>query len=316
MAFASPTAAFTNADAVAFIPETWSDVVNEPNFPKAVLSNFVTDLSPYMAEDSDICHVPDIYTNVFSVQTQSTQGNGVVDASPTSVDTTLTVNLHKYVAWIMGDLTIKQLKKSYSLNEKYAREAKNLLTQALEDSLAALWSSLAATGAADTATVLTDLEIRTAIETLDAQDFDLTETAFFFHPYVYWLQVSGIQKYYDGSISTQNPGLIRSGNFGPMDFSRGYRGELYGQPIYTTSRIVSGLNTYRNLFLHKSAFGFAIQTSGVASEMGGAARLRVQSAYLLQNLGTLTVVDIIYGVAVLRSTAGVRVNAKSNATTS
>lgn len=316
MAFASPTAAFTNADAVAFIPEVWSDVVNEPNFPKAVISNFVTDLSAYMAADSDIVHVPDIYTNVFSVQTQSTQGNAVVDASPTSIDTTLTVNLHKYVAWIMGDLTIKQLRKSYGLNEKYAREAKNLLTQALEDSLFGLWSSLSTNTVGDTATVLTDLEIRTAIETLDAANFDLTDTAFFFHPYVYWLQVAGIQKFYDGSISTQNPGLIRTGNFGPMDFSRGYRGELYGQPIYTSSRVVSGLNTYRNLFLHKSAFGFAIQSSGAASEMGGAARIRVQSQYMLQNLGNLTVVDIIYGVAVLREPAAVVVNAKSNASTS
>lgn len=316
MAFASPTAAFTNADAVAFIPEVWSDIVNEPNFPKAVISNFVTDLSSYMAADSDIVHVPDIYTNLFSVQTQSTQGNAVVDASPTSIDTTLTVNLHKYVAWIFGDLTLKQLKKSYGLNEKYAREAKNLLTQALEDSLFGLWSSLSTHTVGDTATVLTDLEIRTAIETLDAANFDLTDTAFFFHPYVYWLQVAGIQKFYDGSISTQNPGLIRTGNFGPMDFSRGYRGELYGQPIYTSSRVVSGLNTYRNLFLHKSAFGFAIQSSGSASDMGGAARIRVQSQYMLQNLGNLTVVDIIYGVAVLREPAAVLVNAKATATTS
>lgn len=316
MAFSSPTAAFTNSDAVAFIPEVWSNIVNEPNFPKAVISNFVTDLSPFMAEDSDICHVPDIYTNVFTVQTQSTQGNAVVDASPTSVDTTLTVNLHKYIAWIMGDLTIKQLKKSYALNEKYAREAKNLLTQALEDSLFGLWSSVSTSVVGDTATVLTDLEIRTAIKDLDVLNYDLTETAFFFHPTVYWMQVAGIQKYYDTSISAINNGVIRTGNFGPMDTSRGYRGMLYGQPIYTSSRVVGGLNTYRNLFLHPSAFGFAIQSSGSASDMGSAARIRVQSDYMLSNLGTLTVADIIYGVAVLREPAAVLVNAKLNATTS
>jgi hypothetical protein len=57
-----------------------------------------------------------------------------------------------------------------------------------------------------------------------------------------------------------------------------------------------------------SAFGFAIQT--------GAGKVRVQSDYMLQNLGTLTVADIIYGVAVLREPAAVLINANDTAVTS
>ncbi|MCZ2338040.1 MAG: hypothetical protein LC127_07540 [Chitinophagales bacterium] len=174
------------------------------------------------------------------------------------------------------------------------------MTVALEDSLFGLWSSLSTNTVGDTATVLSDAEIIGAIEKLDSLDYDLEQTAFFFHPFVYWRQVSTISKYY--TFNTSQIPVIRDGNFGSMDKSRGLRGQVYGQPIYTSTRVVKGLATYRNLFAHPSAFGFAIQ-SGIS----------VDAQYLLQNLGMLTVVDMIYGVAVLREPAAVLVNANDTA---
>lgn len=315
MAFPDPTAAFTAADVAASTPEIWGDFLLEPNFPKAVLANFFTDLSYLMEDGGDVLHVPNIYTNVFSASTQSTEGNGVVDQSPAQVDVTLNVDTHIYVAWIFGDKTIKQLAKSYRLNEKYAKEAMNVLMVELEDSLAALWSSLTTNTVGDTATALSDAEIRDAIEKLDSLDYDLTETAFFVHPFVFWTQLGGIAKYYSQYASNFN--FIREGNFGPGDASRGLKGVLYDQPVYTTSRIVSGLQTYRNLFAHKEAFAYARQTPGIGSGEGiTPSGIRVQADYLLQNLGMLTVADMIMGVAVLRESAAVLVNANSTAKTS
>jgi hypothetical protein len=207
---------------------------------------------------------------------------------------------------------MKQVSIHYNLNEAYAREAKNVLTVALEDSLAALWSSLSTNSVGDTVTVLSDAEIRDAINALDTLNYDLSETAFFFHPFVFWTQLGGITKYYSQYASNFN--FIRTGGFGPMDTSRGLRGVLYDQPVYVTSRIVSGLQTYRNLFAHPTAFGFATQTPGAGGGRGSAGgRMRVQADYLLQNLGMLTVVDMLYGVAVLREPAAVVVNANSTA---
>lgn len=314
-AFGDPIAAFSAADVSATTPEIWGDYIMEPNFPKAVLANFFTDLSYLAEEEGDVIHVPDIYTNTFSASTQSTQGNGVVDQSPAQVDVTLNINTHSYVAWLFGDKTIKQLAMKEKLNEAYAREAKNVLMQTLEDALAALWSSLSTNVIGDTTTVLSDAELRDAINALDTRDYDLTETAFFFHPFVFWTQLGGIAKYYSQYSSNFN--FIRTGNFGPGDSSRGLRGVIYDQPVYVTSRIVSGLQTYRNLFAHKSAFGYARQTPGVGGGMGMSANgIRIQSDYLLQNLGMLTVVDMMYGVAVLREQAAVVVNANSTAKTS
>jgi hypothetical protein len=314
MAFDNPTAAYTAADVAAMTPEIWSPIVNEPNFPKAVLMNFFTDLTEFATEGGDRIHVPNIYTNVFTASTQSVEGNGVVDQSPAQVDVYLDVDTHIYVAWIIGDKTMKQLARFYNLNEKYAREAKNVLTVAVEGSLAALWSSLSTNVVGDTVTVLSDAEVRDAINTLDTLNYDLSETAFFVHPFVFWTQLGGITKYYSQYASNLN--FIRTGNFGIGDATRGLRGMLYDQPVYVTTNIVSGLQTFRNLFAHKSAFGFAFQTPGMGGSMNGGGRFRVQADYLLQNLGMLTVVDAIYGVAVLREPAAVVLNANSTAKTS
>lgn len=300
---------FTNADLAAAIPEIWTPMVLEQMFAKTVLANFVTDLSPYAQDGGDILHVPDIFTNSFSVSSQSTQGAEITTESPAAVDVTLTISTHSYIAFIMGDLTLKQLAKSYDMNSRYAVKAGKALADSLEDALAALWSGLSTNSVGDTATVVTDLEIRQAIEKLDTGNFDLREAAFFFHPYVFWTQIAGIQKFYDMSQSGYTGSFTISGNFGPMDASRGLKGMLYGIPLYTTTNIVSGLQTYRNLLLHKEALGFAVQTPG-----GGT--VRVQTDYLLQNLGMLTVVDMIYGVVELRDAAGVVINANSSATTS
>jgi hypothetical protein len=307
MAFDNPTAAYSAADLAAMIPEVWTPIVNEPNFAKAVAANFFTDLSPYAGE-GDRLHVPNIYTNVFTASTQSTQGNGVVDQSPAQVDVYLDVDTHKYVAWIIGDKDMKQLAAKYQLSERYARVAQNVLVTALEASIFGLWSSLSTNTVGDTATVLTDNEVVSAIEKLASLDFDVQgSAAFFFHPFVYWRQIVTISKYYTWNTS-QLP-VIRDGNFGPMDKSRSLMGQLYGIPVFTSTNVVAGLSTYRNLLAMPEAFGFAIQSPA-------AGRVRVQAAYMLQNLGTLTVADIIYGVAVLRENAAVLINSNTTAITS
>lgn len=299
------TDAFDATELAASIPEVWTPIVLQEMFAKTVLANWCRDLSSYASEEGDIFHVADIFTNSFSVQTQSTQGAEVTTDAPAQVDITLTVNTHEYVAFLIGDKDMKQLSRRVDLNEEYARKAAATLKDSLEDSLAALWSGLSQS-IGDTATVVTDLEIRQAIRTLDANNHALSEVAFFFHPVVFWDQVIAIQKFYDKSMNGVSSPVV--GNFGPMDASRGLRGSLYGVPVFVSSNIVSGLQTYRNMLLHRDALAFALQTPG-------GSECRVQAEYQLRNLGMLTVVDIIYGVIELRDDAGVVLNANSSATT-
>lgn len=308
MAFADPTDVMTIAEArsAEVIPEIWKPMLQEKKFDNVTILPFVTDLSSYLTGGGDTVHVPEIFTNTFSVQTQSTEGAGIVDQTKLPVDVTLSVDTHKYIAWLLGDKTVAQLLRAYNLNEKYAMESRKLLLKEVEDSLFALWSSLTTnTAVGDTTTVLSDYEVRKAINTMEGV-FMLDECAFFIHPTVYWLQLAGITKYYENYQSELN--LIRNGGFGSRG-TQNYKGHLYNVPVYTSSRVVGALQTYRNLLLHPDALGVAFQTSG-----GG--MVRVQSSYLLQNLANLTVVDMIYGVGVLRGDGGVVVNANTTAVTS
>lgn len=297
---------FTATDLASVISETWTTIVNEKTFDDTVLANFITDLSSFATEGSDIFHVPDFYTNALTVSTQSTQGAEITTAGPATVDTTLTIDTHKYVAWIIGDKDLVQISSRYDVNEIYAREAVKLLTEALEQSITALWSSITTNTVGDTATVLSDSEIRTAIFNMENGKYRLSECAFFFHPYVYWQQLHAITKYYQQySVGPGNvAGPVRNGNFGKAGYEMNYKGFLYDIPVYTTTNIVSGLQTYRNLLLHKSAFGFAVQTKG-------GNKVRVQMENAIRNLGMLAVVDIVYGVKVLREPAAVLLNASS-----
>lgn len=297
---------FTGTDLAAVISETWTTIVNEKTFNDTVLANFITDLSSFATEGSDIFHVPNLYTNALTVSTQSTQGAEITTASPAQTDTTLTINTHKYVAFIIGDKDMQQIASKYNVNEMYAREAVKLLTEALEADIAALWSSITTNTIGDTATVLSDSEIRQGIYSLETLKYHLDECAFFFHPYVYWNQLHAVTKYYQQySYGPSNePGAVRTGNFGTAGYALNFKGFLYGIPVYTTSNIVSGLLTYRNLLLHKRAFGFAVQTKG-------GNKVRVQAENAIRNLGMLTVVDILYGVAVLREEASVLLNASN-----
>lgn len=298
---------FAASDVASFIPEIWSPIVLEEFFAKAVAANFFTDLSSYVPDGGDIVHVSGIFANSFTTSTQYTQGQDVTTQSPAGTDITLTIDTHNYIAFLIGDKDMKQISKTYDFNAIYAKKAAGTLITSLEDSLLGLWSGLATNSIGDTATVLSDAEVRQSVQLLDAGNFDLRDCAWFVHPYVFWNQLGAIAKYYDASQSGATKGFTVSGNFGDMtDSGRGLRGVLYDMPVFVSSRVASGLQTYRNLLAHKSAFGFAIQTP---SSNG---TVRVQSDYRLRNLGTLTVCDMLYGVVELRDAAAVVVNASSS----
>lgn len=305
--FAVTTDPFTATDLAAMISEYWTPIVNNKTFDDTVFANFVTDLSSYATSGSDIFHVPNIFTNALTVSTQSTQGAEITTASPADVDTTLTVNTHKYVSFLIGDKDMVQISSKYDAMAEYAKQARGLLAEALETDIAALWSSITTNAIGDTATVLTDAEIRQGLYSMENGKYKLVECAFFFHPYVFWEQLHAVTKYYQqysvGPSGAMGP--VRTGNFSQDGYVLNQKGFLYGVPVYTTTVVASGLQTYRNLLLHKSAFGFAVQT------VGSAGMIRANVTHENRNIGYLAVIDIIYGCAVLREPAAVLLNASS-----
>lgn len=89
--------AFSASDFAATIPEVWANIINEANFPNAVLTNFCLDLSQFVEQGGDVIHVPDLYTNALTSSTQSTEGTEITPVSPAQVDDSITVTTHEYV---------------------------------------------------------------------------------------------------------------------------------------------------------------------------------------------------------------------------
>lgn len=301
------TNSFINSDLVATIPEKWGSMMLEQRFPEFVLQSHVTDLSSMIAVEGDIVHVPNLFTNVFTATTQSTPGTEVTLQSPAQVDVTITVDTHKYVAFILDDKTMAQVAKSYSLSEAYARAAQKTLLRELEDALFALYTSLTATAVGSAVAAIADLDFRSAIAYMEGAEFR-DETAVFMDNKVYFNQFIGLSKI--SPNYSANLGVIATGLLG-AEGQKGtqIKGVAYGIPVFTSSRVPAPAAVAKNVMLHKSAYGFAVKNMGQ-----GGAKVRTQMDYKLENLGTLTVCDIVYGAGILRADAGILINALNTST--
>lgn len=303
---------FTASNLAASIPEIWTPIVLEQMFASTVASNFFLDLSEYATEGGSTFDIANLYTNTFTAQSQSTQGAQVTLGNPAQVKVQLAINTHKYVAALAGDKDIAQLQKSFNFNVEYANQMRKTTMNALEVDLFGLWSSLSTNLITNSAAAFSDWEARNAIADIETQNLDDTEfgnLAFFLHPNVFWNQAAAITKYYQAYSlnSRSNSSIVESGTINGKPHSNGLRGEIYNIPIYVSTNVVDNLGGYRNLLAHKNAFGFGVQTPG-------GSKVRVQSEYLLENLGLLIVTDIIYGTVVVRDPFGVVITVSDTAT--
>lgn len=294
MAFPNPTDTLSASDLAAFIGEVWAGMIVEAEFEDLTILNFALDASPYMEAGGDICHIPGLFTNIYAVQTQSTQGNGIVDSGLAADDVLLTVNTHKYIATVMGKKDMVQILNKYDLSAAYLREFTRLLLQAVEDSLFGLYTDITTNTTGAAGGVVTDLHLRTARQKLEGSTngniiAGAKNCAWFFDTQTFWLQLAALSKFYDKSQSGTDA-IVNTGNFGPMDSRNpSYKGMVYGTPCYVSPRVIRATNVSKNILAHKNAFAFAIQT-------GGNGRVSTEINYLPQNLATLVTAQIIYGV--------------------
>ena len=209
----------------------WGPMVNDAYFAKHVFANWCLDLSELLAgQGGDILHIADIYTNPLTSAAKSAASE-VTLVSPATAEVQLAVNTHRHVAFVIEDLEISTLTKSFSITQKLFAQAGKVVADDLEDALAALWSNLSQS-IGDTGTVVEDKEVRQAIEALEDNDTPMEDVAWFFHPTVFWHQIMNVARYYDASQAGWVHGgntPILTGNFGEFDRTRGLKGVLYGR---------------------------------------------------------------------------------------
>ena len=292
MAFPSDT--FTAADLAEIIPELWGSKINDIAKANLVMGNFFVDRSEELMDGGDAIYTPNL--TEMSANAKS-NGAAVTLNSPTETKITLTVDQWYEVSFNIEDKEAAQVKKSYYVQERYAKNAGYTIAKKLEVAVASLFAGFSQVVGTST-TALVDSDIRKAIGYIEGANADLSECAFFIDTKVAWNQLMGIDKF---TLAVNAP------NMNPT--TKGLMGSLYSIPVFTSNNIqyVASTSGRSNALAHKDAIHWATSPLGVGSKGGmvGSMGVRVQSNYIPEYLSTLTTADILYGVIENRDTFGV-----------
>ena len=282
----------------AFIPEIWGQKVNDYFRADLVAGNFFTNRSDELRGGGDILKTPGL-----TAMTSNTKLNNyeVTLNNATEAVKDLTVTTWKEVSFLIEDREASTMLSSYSLMERYMKNAAYESAEALEATILTLFSEFNTTVGASTAD-LADSLIRSSIASLETSATPGLwegDVAFFMHPNTFWKQVQNLDKF---SLAVNSPV-----NDPTAKKPKGY---LYGIPVYTTPNITSVQTTRYNALAHKDAIHWAARSLGSGGSKGaktGTSGVRVQANYIPEALGTLVTADICYGAVTNRFSGGVRI---------
>lgn len=297
MAF--PTGTETLASLDSYIPLIWGEKVNEFYRAKLVAAPFFTDRSDEVSEGGATLYTPG--TTEFTASAK-TNGSTVTLNAPSDPKITLTITNWFESSFAIEDREAAQVKRSYSIMERYAKNCGYAVAKKLDTAITALFSGFS-NSVGSSATNLADSDIRNAIAYIENANCEIDECAWFMHPNTFWKQVQGIDKF---SLAINSPV-----NDPTAKMPAGY---LYGRPIWITTQIQSDATpsgARANALAHPDAIHWATSPLGSggskANSMVGSMGVRVQSNYIPEYLSTVTTADILYGVIENRDTAGVYV---------
>lgn len=295
MAFPTDTFAGTGGDLDVFMPLVWGEKINDFFKDELVMADFFVNRSDELRGGGDSIYTPKLTEMAASAKTTA---NAVTLVSPTETAVTLTVDTWKEVSFAIEDLEAAQVKRSYAVQERYAKNAAYSIAKDLESAIAALFSGVSTAVGAST-TDLEDSNIRIAIATLEGLSTPgmySGDVAFFVHPNTFWRQIQGIDKF---SLAVNSPVNDPT--------AKKPAGSLYGIPVYVTPNVPNALGSRLNVLAHRDTIHFATQPLGVNSKGGmvGSGGVRVQANYIPDYLSTLVTADIAYGVVENRDAAAV-----------
>ncbi len=300
---AFPLATETNVSLDSYIPLVWGEKVNEFYRNKLTTAPFFTDRSDEVSGGGDTLYTPN--TTEFTANAKTT---GVTVTLNSNSDTKQTLSISNWFesSFAIEDAEAAQVKRSYSLMERYAKNCAYAIAKKVDTSICQLFQQF--TNAVGSSTNnLGDSDIRAAFAYIETVGADVMETAWFVSPNVFWKQIQAIDKF---SLAINSPGNNPTFNM-PAGF-------LYGRPVYVTAQITTtttpsgGLS---NALATPDAIHWAASPLGSggskATSMVGSNGIRVQANYIPEYLSTVTTADVLYGVCLNRATGGVLVKTAS-----
>lgn len=276
------------------IPLLWGQKINDYFRFNLSLASFFVDRSEELADGGSDVYTPSIVAMSTAAKSNNTE---VTLNNPIQTRITLTVSTWRESSFLIEDREMAQLKKSYYLQEKFAKSAAWEIAQDLEDNIATLFTdfttaaNILGSGTANVAdsTLLAAIAI---FETAGVPVYN-GETAWIFHPNTFYRQIGSVDKL-----------TLWQNTQTELPRSKAPTRSLYSIPVIVSPSVPLGAGAAAesgarlNLLAHKDVIHWARLSMPVGPGMKGFVGnegVRIQEGYVQEYLGTLVTVDMCYG---------------------
>ena len=293
----------------ADIPLKWGEKINDYFRYNLSLAQFFIDRSEELADGGS-----DVYTpNIIALSTNAkTNGSQVTLNQPIQTKQTLTVSTWKESSFVIEDREMAQLKKSYYLQQKFAKSAAWEVAQDLDDAIAAQFTNFTVAGnilGTGTANVV-DSTLLAAISILETAGVPVYggDTAWIFHPNTFYRQIGSVDKLtLWQNTQTELPRV------------KAPTRSLYSIPVIVSPAVPLGAGAAAesgarlNMLAYNDSIHWARMSMPVGAVKGyvGSEGVRVQESYVHEYLGTLVTVDLCYGTVQNRTDSAVKIRSHS-----
>ena len=267
------TGPITTTTAAKFIAEVWTKKIEKPFYKALYFADLVLRRDELVSGGGNKINIP--FMSTYDARDKSA-GTAVTYDNNTETEIELTINKHKYLAFIIDDIV--KVQSHYAVAEAYREAQKEAVTRAMDYDLASLHAS-AGTNVSGGATV-DDADMLSIALALDLVNTPQTERSAVVAAKVMG-DLRNVNKYstYD---NTGEKGLaVRKDNL---------LANVYNFDIYMSNNVVDDTSNTHSLFFHKSALSLAVQ---------------LKPTYKMEDsvdyIGVKSVLHAIYGVAVERS---------------
>lgn len=269
----------TTTTSAEFIPAVWINEVRAAREANLIMAKRVK-LINHNNKPGDVLNIPDVSNLTAQNKVAETE---VTLQSPTENKFSVSINSWKHVAFLLEDIV--KVQSATNLRKEYTDKAGYAIAKALDTDLIGLYSGLSQSigGAGVDIDEESILEAKKLLDEADAPRSDRT------------LLIA----------PSQEKSLLRIARFTEADkiadggkaLREGTLGRIHGFDVFVSTNVPTVDGAIKNLAFQKDAFVLATQSYP-----------RVQAAYILEYLGTLVVVDEIYGVTTFRNDHAVIIN--------
>jgi hypothetical protein len=294
----------------ADIPLLWGQKINDYFRYNLSLAAFFIDRSEELSDGGSDVYTPNIIALATNAKTTNSQ---VTLNQPIQTKNTLTVSTWKESSFVIEDREMAQLKKSYYLQDKFAKSAAWEVAQDLDDAIAANFTTFSLNILGTGTSNVADSSLLAAIavlETAGVPGIYTGDVAWIFHPNTFYRQVGSVDKL-----------TLWQNTQTELPRSKAPTRSLYSIPVIVSPAVPLGAGVAAesgsrlNLLAHKDAIHWARLTLPVKATSGyvGTEGVRVQQSYIQEYLGELVSVDLCYGTMLNRQEAAVKIRSHSTA---